>query len=179
MRSLSRRRFLKKTFVGVVALSAARLLGPAMLFAQRRSAPHQALRFFDEEEYQIINAAAARLVGPPLRNEQGAAAIDVALRADRFLSTADPEIQSQFHLLLTILNSTLTAILFDFRFANFLDMSPSAQDDYLEGWMTSRLAFRRTAFQGLKRLCMSMYYTDERSWHEIGYQPVTLPEEFQ
>ncbi len=177
MRSLSRRRFLKKTFAGVIALSAARLLGPAVLFAQKRSAPHQALRFFDEEEYQIVGAAAARLVGSPLNGEQDA--IDVALRADRFLSTADPEIQSQFHLLLTILNSTLTAILFDFRFTSFLDMSPSAQDDYLEGWMTSRLAFRRTAFQGLKRLCMSMYYTDERSWHEIGYQPVTLPEEFQ
>ena len=176
MRFLSRRTFLKETSFGVVALAAARLLPSSLLFAQEQATGHETLRFFNDEEYRVIAAVAARLVGPSARGEQD---IDVALRADRFLSTADPEIQSQFHLLLTIFNSVITAVLVQFRFSTFLGMNADSQDKYLQGWMTSHLAFRRTAFQGLKRLCMSMYYTDGRSWHEIGYQAVTLPEEFR
>jgi hypothetical protein len=56
-------------------------------------------------------------------------------------------------------------------------MSTESQDDYLEGWMTSRLGFRRTGFQALKRLCMSMYYTDPASFSAIGYTPMVTATE--
>ena len=54
-------------------------------------------------------------------------------------------------------------------------MDDKAQDGYFEGWMTSSLGFRRTGFQALKRLSMSMVYTDQRSFGEIGYHGIEAP----
>ena len=47
----------------------------------------------------------------------------------------------------------------------------------LSRWLLMRLAFRRTGFQALKRLCVSMYYTDKVSWDAIGYSGMFLPED--
>ena len=67
------------------------------------------------------------------------------------------------------------AFLFDFRFSSFLDMNAADQDSYLEDWMTSSLEFRRTGYQALKRTCLSMFYTDTRSFADIGYHGMFLP----
>jgi hypothetical protein len=56
-------------------------------------------------------------------------------------------------------------------------MSPADKDSYIEDWMTSNLGFRRTGFQALKRVSMSMFYTDSRSWKEIGYEGMFMPED--
>ena len=130
------------------------------------------LRFFSGDEFRILHAAALRIVGAASDDGPTGAELDVARRADRFLAGADPEIQEQFHLLLTLLNHQFFTFLFDFRFSSFVNMSPEDQDTYLEDWMMSPLPFRRQAFVGLKRLCMSMYYTDPRSWDAIGYDGV-------
>ena len=167
----TRRAFLKETVFGVIALAAARPF--SSLGASSGEPP--ALTFFSEEEHAVLAAAAQRLLG--ISGEGNSPAIDVPLRADRFLSTEDPEVQEQFHLLLTIFNSQIAAFVFNLKFFCFLEMSPQSQDDYLEGWMTSRLGFRRTAFQGLKRLCMSMYYTHSASFAPIGYAPMVHPPE--
>jgi len=117
------------------------------------------------------------MVGPASGGAPDEGEIDVAGRADVFLSTADPEIRDQIHQLLTVFNAPFFTFLFDFRFSSFLNMSPQDKDSYLEDWMKSILGLRRTGFQALKRLCMSMYYTDSRSWKEIGYEGMFLPEE--
>ena len=181
MTDASRRRFLRQTALGTAALIAARALtsrdaaaqGIAGRPAQGSGGAAPALQFFSEEEYRVYSAAAARLTG----HAREAGGIDTALRADVFLSTEDPEIQDQIHLLLTIFNSIVSAILLSFTFSKFVDMDGAAQDSYLEGWMTSTFAFRRTAYQALKRLSMSMYYTDGRSWDEIGYHGIPSPGE--
>jgi hypothetical protein len=167
----TRRAFLKETLLGVGALALARPF--SSLGAS--SGELTDLAFFSEEEHAIVAAAAQRLLGIP--EESRSPAIDVALRADRFLSAEDPEVQEQIHLLLTIFNSQIAAFVFNLKFSSFLEMGPESQDDYLDGWMTSRLGFRRTAFQGLKRLCMSMYYTHPASFAPIGYAPVVHPTE--
>jgi hypothetical protein len=128
------------------------------------------LSTFSVNEYRIVRAVAQRIVGPPAPEFPDAGTIDAALRADRFLAGEDPDIQTQFHLLLTIFGSALFAFLFGFRPNRFLDMSPDDQDSWLEDWMTSRVEFRRKGFIALKRLCMSMHYTDARSWPEIRYE---------
>jgi len=161
-----RRKFLRQTALGAAALFAARALPGGRALAHDTGGAAPDLRFFSEEEYRVFSAAAARLTGHPPAAGNG---IDPALRADRFLSTEDPEIQDQIHLLLTIFNSLFTAILLGFTFSRFVDMDAKAQDSYIEGWMTSTFSFRRTAFQALKRLSMSMYYTDQVTWEEIGY----------
>jgi hypothetical protein len=135
------------------------------------------LLFLSDHEYLVMNALAERMIGLSEEEGSGQPAIDAALRADRFLAEEDREIQTQFHQLLTLFSSTLFTFLFDFRFSSFLDMGAEGKDSYIRDWMTSPLAFRRKGFQALKRTCMSMYYTDPKSWHSIGYEGMFLPED--
>jgi len=175
--TMDRRRFLRQTCFGTAALFVSPALHSRTIFAQ--IAPENAgqLLFFSKEEYLVVSAAGARLTGH-LPGEPGSGqTVDAALRADRFLSTEDPEIQEQIHLLLTNFNSPIASFVFSFKFTGFLSMDPAGQDSYLEGWMTSSLGFRRTGFQAIKRLSMSMHYTDARSWEEIGYHGMELPGE--
>jgi hypothetical protein len=170
-----RRRFLRQTLLGTAALFVAPVLDLRPLAAQAAPGAPRQLDFFSDREYALVSAAAARITGHAGNAGAGENPIDAALRADRFLSTEDPEIQDQIHLLLTIFGSPVAAFFFSFSFSGFLTMDAASQDDYIRGWMTSSLGFRRTGFQALKRLSMSMHYTDERSWEEIGYHGMELP----
>jgi hypothetical protein len=174
-RIVSRRTFLKETILGATVLSAAQFLPGYRAFAVPPGEVFKA-QFFSPHELFILRAVAERLIGPSPATRPGATDIGVAERADRFLGEADPEVQEQIHLLLSIFNAKLFSFLFDFRFSSFLDMRPDIQDAHIASWMTSRLGFRRTGFQALKRLCMSMFYTDERTFSEIGYTPLYVPE---
>jgi hypothetical protein len=167
-----RRTFLRQTLFGSVVLSTASYLPSRLLSATGTEHDVQDLRFFSAEEFRILETAADRIVGATADDGPTAGEINVALRADRYLAGADPEIQEQFHLLMTVLNHPLFTFLFDFRLSAFVNMSKEDQDTWLEDWMTSPLGFRRQAFVGLKRLCMSMYYTDARSWKAIGYDGI-------
>lgn len=173
----SRRRFLKETTLGILLLSAGGVRAAARGTVLGSRIRGEELFFFSEEEFSILQAVARRLIGPECPIGEGPQEINVALRADRFLAGADPEVQEQFHQLLVVFNAPLFTFLFDFRLSSFLSMSPQTQDAYLHDWMTSPLAFRRTAFQALKRLCASMYYTDARSWEAIEYSGMFLPQE--
>lgn len=133
--------------------------------------------FFSEQEYAIVQAVARRLIGSDARIGPEPDQTDVALRADGFLANAEADVQEQFHELLVVFNAPLFTFLFDFRLSSFLAMPPDQQDSYLHDWMTSTLAFRRTAFQALKRLCASMYYTDSATWKDIDYTGMFLPGE--
>jgi len=173
--TIGRRRFLRRTFFGAAALFVAHTLPSRLIHAQIPPEAARQLQFFSNREYLVVSAAAARLTGHIPGEPGSGQTVDAALRADTFLGTEDPEIQEQIHLLLTIFNSPITAFIFSFKFSGFLSMDPAGQDNYLEGWMTSSLGFRRTGFQALKRLSMSMHYTDERSWEEIGFHGMELP----
>jgi len=173
---IPRRRFLKQTTLGVLALSAARALPSSSLLPQVDDRTPKDLLYFSPKEYLIFEAVAERIIGPSRPDGASAGDNAVAQRADQFLATADPEIQDQFHQLLTVFNAPFFTFLFDLRFSSFLKMSPEDKDSYLEDWMTSNLAMRRTGFQALKRISLSMFYTDSRSWSEIGYEGMFLPE---
>jgi hypothetical protein len=171
----SRRKFLKETMLGVAALSAAKLIPLDSAEAEVAVEIQQQLKFFSPMEFLIVQTAARSIVGASLPGNATVDDVNVALRADTFLAGADTEIQDQFHELLTVFNGALFAFLFDFRFSSFVNMSPDDQDAYLRSWMTSVLSFRRTAFQALKRLSLSLFYTDSRSWNEIHYDGMFLP----
>jgi len=173
----NRRKFLRQTFLGSIALSSAHLFGkPVAPFVVSREVEAQ-LEFCSPHEFLILRAVADRIIGDPPPGAPSAGGIQAALRADKFLAAADPEIQNQFHQLLTVFNAPFFTFLFDFRFSSFLNMSKEDQDSYLEDWMTSPLGFRRTAFQGLKRVCLGVFYTDPRSWEEIGFDGEFSPDE--
>jgi hypothetical protein len=159
----------------VLLLGAAGILPPLARGALPRPGDPEGLRFFSAREHRILAAVAERMVGAEPHKEDDP--IDAAGRADAFLADDDPEIQSQIHLLLAIFGSRLFAFLFDLRLVPFLDMRPADQDTYLEDWMTSSLEFRRTGFVALKRICLSMYYTDSRSFQAIAYEGMFLPKD--
>ena len=133
----------------------------------------QSLLYFTDHEFEVMKAVAAQIIG--LESSSPLSAHEAAVRADRFLSEEPPEIQDQFHTLLYAFNAPIFAFLFDFRFSSFIGMSSEDQQSYLEDWMTSNFAFRRTGFQALKRVALSMYYTDSRSWPGIQYEGMFLP----
>lgn len=173
----SRRKFLKQTLSGAVVLAASNLLPADTLFADELGEVPKDLSYFSPKEYLVFTAAAERLIGPAPSGGATLTDIDVAGRADHFLAGADPEIQEQIHQLLSVFNAPLFTFLFDFRTSSFLNMSAPDRDSYLEDWMTSKFGFRRSGFQALKRISMSMFYTDGRSWKEIGYEGMFMPED--
>ena len=175
--STSRRRFLKETLFGTGFLAASKLIPSDTLFAEDQSGVPGNLRYFSPKEYLIITAIGERIIGEPLSGQPSARDIGVASRADEFLAGADLEVQEQFHQLLTVFNAPLFTFLFDFRTSSFLGMSSADRDTWLEDWMTSKFGFRRTGFQALKRVCLSMFYTESRSWKEIGYEGMFMPED--
>ena len=171
----SRRRFLRRSLSGLLVLGTAGMIPSMARSAFAPSGQRDALRFFSRHEHRLLQAVAESLIGAA--EEAAADAIDVAGRADAYLALEDPEIQSQIHLLLAIFGSRTFAFLFDFRFDPFLHMDADARASYLEDWMTSPLEFRRTGFVALKRICLSMHYTDSRSFAAVGYEGMFLPED--
>ena len=161
--------------VGVAALSAAKLIPLDHAYAALPAEVSEQLKFFSPMEFSIVQNVARRIVGANLPGYGTVDDVNVALRADAFLAGAETEIQDQFHELLTVFNGAVFAFLFDFRFSSFVNMAPEDQDAYLSSWMTSGLSFRRTAFQALKRITLSLFYTDSRSWREIHYDGMFLP----
>jgi hypothetical protein len=117
------------------------------------------------------------LIGEAPPGHPGANDVGVPVRADQFLAGADPEVQDQFHQLLSVFNAPFFTFLFDFRGSSFLNMSPGDKDSFIEDWMTSKFSFRRSGFQALKRVSMSMFYTESRSWKDIGYEGMFMPED--
>jgi hypothetical protein len=176
-RTTSRRKFLKETLSGVVFLSAAKLIPPSLLLASEQDQVPGNLLFFSPKEYLIFAAVAEQIIGPATPGQVQTKDVGVALRADQYLAGADPEVQGQIHQLLSVFNAPLFTFLFDLRMSSFLNMSMADKDSYLEDWMTSSLGFRRTGFQALKRISMSMFYTDSRTWKEIGYDGMFMPED--
>jgi hypothetical protein len=174
---VSRRRFLKQTLTGSFALSIGSLFPSAVSTTGISGDVERRLLFFSLHEYSVMSAVAASIVGGPGSGEITAGEVDVALRADEYLAGAEPEIQEQIHQLFTVFDSAFFAFFFDLRCTSFLRMSPEDQSTYLADWMSSRLAFRRTAFQALKRTSLSMFYTDPRSWKGIGYDGMFLPKD--
>ena len=167
----TRRAFLKETLGGSLFLLGASVLGTPLLAFFR---PDRTLAFLSPKEFSIMQAIAARIIGlssaSPLQPDE------VSTRADAFLAAEPPEVQEQLHTLLNAFNAPFFTFLFDWRFSSFINMSPEDQDSYLEDWMTSSFAFRRTGFQALKRISLSMYYTDSRTWPGIGYTGMFMKE---
>jgi hypothetical protein len=169
---LTRRRFLKRTLMGSGALFVSQFVP---IGCSTKEAPFNIkLEFFTPEEFTVMQAIAGRIIVKITPDDVDSDDVQLANQIDKFLYTLDPEIQAQFKQLLVVFNSALFAFIFDFKFSSFTDMTTEEQDKYLEDWMTSKYTFRRTAFQGLKRLCMNIFYADSRSWKAIKYEGPAL-----
>jgi len=162
-----RRGFLKKGLLGAALLAAG---GGGAWLATRRTRPHPGLRrleVFDAAQLTVLLAVADRLIpdhpGFPRPLEVGLPA-----RMDAIAAMAHPASQKELRQLVD---------LFESGFGGLLDLSPrlftecdgAAQDRRLRGWMTSRVAVRRTGYKALRRLVGAAYYAAEETWAAVGY----------
>jgi hypothetical protein len=125
-------------------------------------------RFFDAGETEILTQLMERITdtglsgAPRVRDTHAVATVDSVCRG------LDPAISGVLPLALRLFD--WGPLLFDWRFARFSRLPPVEQDASLRGWMTSRLALRRTAFLGVRNLCFMGWYSQPEVWPLIGYQ---------
>jgi choline dehydrogenase-like flavoprotein len=82
------------------------------------------------------------------------------LAADALLQVADPAQVGQLRLVLRVMETRLVNLLISGRPRAFRQMSPETRERYLLGWGRSRLALRRSAFHGLRKLLTFLAYAD-------------------
>lgn len=162
----SRRRFLKKTAVGFLTLSLARVTFSNGISSKDPSSPKVSLRILSPKQFQVLETICDRMI-PPSEGMPGTVDLNVAGRIDEFLSTVDRPIAEQMAQLLDVFE--VSPIIFDLQTSRFTSLRPHQQDEVLKSWATSRLEFRRTGFVALKRLALSAYYGNEATWKAIGY----------
>ena len=167
---VSRRGFLVRS-AGVSALLALGACAP-----QRDEVYHQLLQGIPPpsalpmREYAILRAVARRLV-PEEPDAPGADSLGVAVRVDQELAFHSPRLQNDLRDALRLTEWWPLAT----RFARFTRLDPAAQDAELAAMATSRLAVRRSAFQGLKLLVVFFTYTRPETWPLVGYQGPWVP----
>jgi Gluconate 2-dehydrogenase subunit 3 len=161
-----RRRFLKKTLMGLLALSFARVAFSSPPQRAEGALSKNSLRFLSPQQFRALEAFCDRMV-PAAEDAPGAADLSVAARLDLYLSTMDRGVAEQIAQLLDVFE--WSPMVFDFKPARFTSLTLAHRDEVLRAWATSRLEFRRVGFQALRRLSMAAYYSQEGSWKAIGY----------
>jgi hypothetical protein len=180
----TRRSLLKKTIGGAVLLGAAAAVPVALRKTKLRESPAP-LQFFTQAEYSIWAAVAERVLASdatPATAEEarltgsvdrpavpGPAQIDVAAKADAFLSPLPQADGKDLKQLLALFDNALFSFLTGGPPTPFTQMSADQQDAHLRAWQTSRLAIRRTGFQALKRLSCAIYYGSPETFPAAGY----------
>ncbi|MDX1601046.1 MAG: FAD-dependent oxidoreductase [Anaerolineales bacterium] len=95
---------------------------------------------------------------------------------------ARPEQLRQLRVFLRSLEVPLTNGLLSGHWVKFSEAPLATRTEILRSWSESRLALRRQAFQGLKRLALFLFYTLEPgngpnpTWEAIGYEPAPAPD---
>lgn len=161
-----RRRFLKKTVLGVIALSVTRISFSSSIPSASTEAMRESKDFLSPKQFQVLEAICDRMI-PAGDGLPGARELKIAGHLDIYFSKMDRPVAEQIAQLLDLFD--VSPLLFDFKAGRFTSLAAPQQDEVLKSWASSRLEFRRTGFEALKRLAMSAYYGQEATWKMIGY----------
>lgn len=124
--------------------------------------PHQ-LQILSPRERSILEALVERII-PPMAWDCNAGMI---AKIDLVLGGVRAQLRTEFKLLLSVLEYVLPLLSFRPKF--FTRMSAQEKDEYLAGLEKSRLPFKRTCFQAIKRTAIAAFYGSDESWPAIGY----------
>lgn len=168
---ISRRGFLARSAGGAAVLA----LGGGCFGGEEERyraalAPGEQPSVLGVREYAVLKAVAERIV-PGGEGRPGAAGLGVAGRIDRELSFHGDPLRSDLRDALRLVEWWPLAT----RLRRFSALAAPDQDAELAAAATSRFAWRRSAFQGLKFLSVFFYYTREETWPGIGYQGPWVP----
>ncbi|MBI1946722.1 MAG: hypothetical protein HYS27_13575 [Deltaproteobacteria bacterium] len=168
---MKRRGFLKLGIVGGALLAVAGTT-LAVLPGDRSVRPRVPLASLSEAQFAVLVALAARVVARTTADPLSVAhAVDTALRF------APPEVQKDLGLALGLLDNALVSLLTGGRPTPFTMLKEQQQDEALRRWGDSRLALLRSAYQGLRKLCLAAHYATPPAAAALGYTPsIAKPE---
>ena len=164
MVGISRRGFLRVSLV-----TSGALIGAGLVAGCVRSIPEQAAdehpEVLSRRELAILVAIADRVI-TPIDGTPTAGDARVARRIDRELAFNEGTLAGDVRAALSLVEY---APFLDLRLRPFTRLTPAEQDAHLQACAESRWTTRRNAFSGLRFLCLFFYYTDDRTWHSVGY----------
>lgn len=159
---MKRRAFLKRGLAGGALLAIAGA-GLSLIPSKRIATATAPLLVLDDTAFQAMAAISARVL------PEDADPSTIAMGVDRALVYAPLEAQHDLVQVLHLFESALVGLLLDGRPHPFTRLDAEAQDRALFAFRDSRIALRRGAYQALRKLALSVYYADARSWPKMHY----------
>ncbi len=95
--------------------------------------------------------------------------VDPAGAVEARLAAGDPETARRVAALLSVFGHPAAGALLAGRPRAFASLGPEAQDAWLRAWQGSRVPFRRTVFQALRKLVLSTFYALPETHAAVGY----------
>jgi len=165
--TVDRRTFLKRGLFGG-ALLALGGVGLGLWPGQEIAAPLRSLKILEPKAFQVLVAAATRIVVAP-----GADPVQIAHTVDESLTYAVPEAKKDFNGLLLLLENALAGLVLDGRPVPFTRVGGEAQDEVLLAWRDSALTVRRCGYHALRKICLAAHWSQEASFASLPYAPPT------
>lgn len=168
---MRRRGFLKVGIVGgaILAVSGA---GVALIPGDRSVRPRAQLHVFSEAQFATFVALAARVLARTTADP-----VTIAHAVDGTLRNAPPEVAADLGTALSLLDNALVALLTGRKPVPFTQLDEAAQDAAFRAWGRSRVALLRSAYQGLRQLCLAAHYATPAAAAALGYVPsIAKPE---
>lgn len=129
--------------------------------------PEALLRVLSPREYAVVMALASRMV-PERQGFVSPGTMGVGVRFDATLSLLPMETAREVKRLLVLFDNALMS-LWSGHARPFSQLAAEEQDRVLAHWRDSRLLFRRTGLEALRKLIIGSYYSDSRTWASVGY----------
>ena len=173
----------RRTFGKVAGGGLLALLGAGgFLFARRTRMvplPAEPLQYFTPAEFSIFTALAETIIqvpeGQPTVHDLGIAKI-----ADGVMAANPVDAQKDFKRVLGLLDNALAGFLLTGATAPFSQLTVEGRERVLRIWQNHRVGVLRSGFVACKRIVVSCYYADDRTWRGVGYAgPPEIPEEFR
>lgn len=167
---MQRRSFLKRGLFGGALLVVASAGGLALLPGDRSVKPPGPLFSLSETSFPVLAAVAARVLAGTT-----ASPVHIALAVDAALRSAPPETRKDLDAALKLLENALPSLLLRGSPTPFTELDEARQDAALAGWRASRLVILRSAYQGLRKLCLAAHYATPAGWPETGFPGPSIP----
>jgi hypothetical protein len=162
LEGLDRRGFLRL----IAVAAAAGALPLACSRAPLGVAAPPGLRFLSARAWAVLNAAAARITGPPGAALIAAGRVDPALHADAFLAGA-PSLAAPLAQALLALEFAIWPLVGKLR--PFTGLAPEAQDAVLSELAESRIETKRRIFMGVRSVALMGFYASPEARALVRY----------
>lgn len=162
--NLTRRSFIKKSFLGTASLYAL----ASIPLSTASYAKDPILQTFSPKEMAVLKAAAEAFFPAGGAIPYSATEAEVPRFLDGHFSSTDPETKNMLKMLLSAME--VAPIFFLFSFKRFSNLSIPDRQKFLLGLEKSRWFIKKFLFVGLKIPCVLAYYANEKVQKSIGYE---------